>query len=299
MVNMPETLSTCPLCGESDIKPFFIFKHPTRPESRHSICIRCGAVFMSPRPTQEELDEYYKAEYREQVDGNGNPEPTYIGSEFKRAERLSWWVQRYLPSVKRHLDIGSSAGFLLNTIWNTYHCESVGTEPNDKYRKSSEDGFSSIKQPTILYTDISEVPDTKKFDLITMSHVLEHLPDPIGYLENLVNRYLEPQGHVVIEVPNLWGEPTALIYPHLHAFTQDTLWQAMNKAGLTPISVETSYVGWQIHISPPSYLTAIGRLGDVNITELSKLIYPRVVQQTITMNKIRDNTKKLMEEQKT
>ena len=254
---------------------------------------------MNPRPTEKELAEYYQGEYREQVGKTKDPTPMNNMEETKRAQRLQWWIERYLPAVKRHLDIGSSLGLLLNTVWEVYNCESVGVEPGDAFRSAAEKGLESVKQPTTLFTDISGVPDTKKFDLITMSQVLEHLPNPIGYLENLINRYLEPDGHIVIEVPNLWGEPTAILYPHLFAFTQDTLWQTINKAGLTPIAVETSYTGWQIHVSPPSYLTAIGRLGDVSQSELSKSIYPRVVRQIMRMNKIRKRAAEdLTDEQK-
>jgi len=292
---MTENLTKCPICGEGDFEPFFIFQHKIRPEARHSICIRCGHVFMTPRPTKDELDKYYIKEYREQVGQTADPSPMNNMEEGKRSQRLQWWIQRYLPTVKRHMDIGSSLGLLINSVWQIYGCESVGVEPGNAFREASKDGMNNVKQPVVLYQDISEVPDTEKFDLITMSHVLEHLPDPVGYLENLVNHYLEPDGHIVIEVPNLWGEPTALLFPHLHAFTQDTLWQTMNKGGLTPIAVETSYVGWQIHISPPSYLTAIGKLGDVNFAKVSRTVYPMVVRQIIAMNKIRENTRKQLE----
>lgn len=289
---MTETIKACPLCRETEFQPFWIYKHKTRPNNVFDICARCGAVFANPRPTKTELAEYYQGPYREQVDGDGKPTPTYVGAEYKRAQRLMWWCQRYVPTIKRHMDIGSSAGFLLNNFYVQFKCESVGVEPNDEYRKESEKGFEGIKQGATLYADISEVPQSPKFDLITMSHVLEHLPDPIGYLENLVNSYLEPNGHILIEVPNLLGEVTALIYPHLIGFTQDTLWTTMNKAGLNPVAVETSYVGGQIHLAPPPYLTALGKLGDYDRISGSREVYGRVIRQFMGLLDIRDRLAK-------
>jgi len=296
---MTETLKSCPLCGENTFEPFWIYKHRIRPDNTFQICVRCGGVFANPRPTEAELNEYYKSEYREQIQGEGKPRPQNFLEEGKRAQRLAWWLQRYIPTVKRHLDIGSSSGLLLNNIWNEYNCESVGVEPGDEFREASKDGLASIEQPVSIYNDISEVPTTKKFDLITMSHVLEHLTRPVEYLENLVNRYLEPNGHILIEVPNLFGEITALIFPHIIAFTQETLWATMNRAGLHPIAVETSYVGGQIHLAPPPYLTAIGRKGQFDAISESREIYGRVVRQFSDLMKVRSEISKRIKDQET
>ena len=287
MVNMSETVKSCPLCGEENFKPFWIYRHKIRPANVFQICVRCGGVFANPRPTEAELNTYYKSGYREQIQGNGKPKAQNFLEEGKRAQRLAWWIHRYVPTIKRHLDIGSSSGLLLNTVWNEFGCESVGVEPGDEFREASKEGLESIKQPATFYQDISDVPKTPKFDFISMSHVLEHLTQPVEYLENLINHYLEPTGHIFIEVPNLFGETTALIFPHLIAFTQETLWATMNRAGLHPIAVETSYVGGQIHLAPPPYLTAIGRLGQFDPVAESGEIYRRVIAQFLEMTKIR------------
>lgn len=296
---MTETIKQCPLCREETFQPFWVYKHNIRPDNVFQICVRCGGVFANPRPTEAELSEYYKAGYREQIQGSGKPIERNFLEEGKRAQRLSWWVARYVPAVKRHMDIGSSAGLLINNVWNTYRCESVGVEPGDQFRKASEDGLGSINQPVTLYENISDVPPDRKFDLITMSHVLEHLPQPVEYLENLVNRYLEPNGHILIEVPNLYGEVTSLIFPHVIAFTQETLWATMNRAGLHPIAVETSYVGGQIHLAPPPYLTAIGRLGQFDAIAESKDIYGRVITQFVNLEKVRKEITKNLKDQET
>jgi len=299
---MPEKIDLCPLCKSKDSAThFWVYQHTNRPDAYHDICHECGAVFMNPRPTKEELDKYYEKEYREQVhDGQVEQAAKGLsgGLELKRAQRLMWWIARHVPTVNRHLDIGSSLGFLLNYIAVQYKCESVGIEPGNAYRKLAQEALDRVGQPVTFYTDISELPETPQFDLITMSHVLEHLPEPLEYLEDIVNRYLKPGGHFVIEVPNVLGEITALIYPHLIGFSQETLWMTMNKAGLTPFSVETSYVGGQIHIAPPPYLTAIGRKGIYDLPKEYKEIYGMVVAQWQRLYQIRNDMKKQAEEGK-
>ena len=132
---MPETLNACPLCKEpGPFVPFFTYKHNTRPTGEWSLCQICGAVFANPRPTAFELDKYYEAEYREQVQGTAKPTNSNLREEGTRSNRLHWFIRRFTSQVKRHMDIGSSAGLLLAEIQSDYLCHSVGIEPGDAFR---------------------------------------------------------------------------------------------------------------------------------------------------------------------
>lgn len=61
----------------------------------------------------------------------------------------------------------------------------------------------------------------KKFDIITLFHVLEHIPEPINFLIDL-KKYIKPNGIIIIEVPN---DNDALIsYYKLKPFKNFTYW---------------------------------------------------------------------------
>jgi 2-polyprenyl-3-methyl-5-hydroxy-6-metoxy-1,4-benzoquinol methylase len=83
------------------------------------------------------------------------------------------------------------------------------------------------------------------FDVVHMSHVLEHVPDPIGMLRE-VRRVLSPTGRVIIEVPNelenvyTWARlrsGTARAYPvassHLWFFSPTSLARVVKATGFT------------------------------------------------------------------
>ena len=290
---MPEAPNHCPLCKEpGPFVPFFTYIHKTRPENRWVLCPVCGDVFVSPRPTQEELDRYYAAAYREQVQGTAQPQSSNLNEESIRANRLHWFIRRFLPKVERHLDIGSSAGLLLAEIQSDYKCESYGIEPGDAFRDFADEQIREAGRHVKFYRTLNEAPDWS-YDLITISHVLEHMTDPLGYLDNLVNHYIPDGGHLMIEVPNLFGEPTALIYPHMVAFCHETLWTTINKVGLTPIEIETSQPGFRHPVSPPPYLTAMSRKGNIDIVEDYRARHKAMLHEAMTMGRIQQR----MEEQ--
>jgi hypothetical protein len=63
-----------------------------------------------------------------------------------------------------------------------------------------------------------------------MAHVLEHLPDPVGYLISLREQYLLPQGWLLIEVPNLYCHDSFEI-AHLASYSMHTLCQTLLRSG--------------------------------------------------------------------
>jgi hypothetical protein len=89
-----------------------------------------------------------------------------------------------------------------------------------------------------------------------MAHVLEHLPDPVGYLKNLAGNHLIEGGHLLVEVPNLYSHDSFEV-AHLFAFSPQTLRQTVEQAGLTIVDMIE-------HGAPrsrilPLYLTLLAR----------------------------------------
>ncbi|UCF60791.1 MAG: class I SAM-dependent methyltransferase, partial [Anaerolineaceae bacterium] len=225
-------------------------------------------VFQSPRMSDGELKDFYQAEYRQLVQDDVGPTEKDRRVQAGRARNLLKFVRKYLDLVRSHLDIGSSAGTLLEVIRKKYNCASVGVEPGEAYRTfSQERGLEVVR-------DLDEI-DAKhlaSFDLVSMAHVLEHLPDPVGFLRNLREGWMVPGGYLLIEVPNINGH-TALEVSHLTAYSSTALRRLLNQAGYQIVALEA-------HGRPrsrliPLYLTVLAQVSSDRLSRVRHRTNPR------------------------
>jgi 2-polyprenyl-3-methyl-5-hydroxy-6-metoxy-1,4-benzoquinol methylase len=183
--------------------------------------------------SSDELDAFYKKGYRTHAQQTEQPTKKDLVMQRERAKYTTALITPTIVNVDRHLDIGSSSGALLQKIREAYNSVAVGIEPGDVYRSYSE------AQGITTYSSLSELPtDRSPFDLISMMHVVEHLPDPVQYFETLRREYLSPRGYLLIEVPNLL-EHEALELGHLFAFTPSTLEETVRQAGFEVVWTKT------------------------------------------------------------
>lgn len=100
---------------------------------------------------------------------------------------------KYVDGSKFILDVGAGTGdFLITAKKNNWKIN--GVEPNTSARKlASEKGLS-------LFDDLHNIND-QKFDVITLWHVLEHLPDLDNQIKKLKS-LLKENGTLIIAVPN-------------------------------------------------------------------------------------------------
>ena len=82
-----------------------------------------------------------------------------------------------------------------------------------------------------------------QFDLLVMSHVLEHCPDPSGFLRTCLG-FLNPGGAVFVEVPCRDHEFKDLDEPHLVFFDKPSMHELFMRSGLD--AVQLSYHGTEI-----------------------------------------------------
>ncbi len=147
-----------------------------------------------PQPTPENLGKYYESEdYISHTDSKR--------SLFERAYQL---VKTYTLKRKVHLidsvgnkgsllDIGAGTGdFLISAKRNGWKVH--GSEPGTNASKKAASKGLSLQSTTEGFAD-------NTFDVITMWHVLEHVPDPKAQISEL-KRLLKPDGVAVIAVPN-------------------------------------------------------------------------------------------------
>ena len=243
-------LEACPICGSRVSSPF----EATRDGGRvvtYLLCDSCAAVYQSPRMTDGALKSYYEAEYVAQHQRAIGVTEKELMIQVGRARNLIRLLRLHVASVDRHLDIGCSTGSLMTAATKAYGCTAIGVEPVEIYRSYC------LARDLHVVPDLADI-DGDRFDLITMAHVLEHLPNPVGYLDELRERWLTPDGTLLIEVPNLFGHKS-LELPHLFCFSASTLRYALERTGYEVVQVER-------HGSPRSqlialYLTMIARSG--------------------------------------
>lgn len=148
-----------------------------------------------PVPEIEKLPEYYKSEkYISHTDTKKSfTEKVYHfvkGIALKQKVSL---ISSLNKGSGKLLDIGSGTGDFLVTAkeknWDVF-----GIEPNQDARILSE------KKGVKVLKDLNEVSGTN-FDVITLWHVLEHVPDLENYIQQISSR-LKPTGTLIVAVPN-------------------------------------------------------------------------------------------------
>jgi 2-polyprenyl-3-methyl-5-hydroxy-6-metoxy-1,4-benzoquinol methylase len=148
-----------------------------------------------PQPSLDKLGSYYEFEdYISHTDGKRTLfEKMYHFIKRKAIRDKVKLINSYQPLKGRILDIGAGTGdFLLeckNQNWDI-----LGIEPNDKAK-----GIALGKG--VKFGDTIEKLESNSFDVITMWHVLEHVPDVEHQVAEL-KRLLKPSGTIIIAVPN-------------------------------------------------------------------------------------------------
>ncbi len=217
---------TCLLCGSDNQQPF------TRVESFgfplvYYQCGRCGLVFQSQTESQAADPEFYAATYRKIYQSSEEPTIKDIWIQTQRAQHLIEVVlSAGRTKVENMLDIGASAGVLLESFRDAFGCQVTGVEPGDAYRKVAQ----SRDIPMYPLLDDLVQSDPERFDLVSLSHVLEHLPDPVSTLRLIRDKLLTADGLLLLEVPNFYAHDSYEL-AHLACYTPRTLQEIVRQAG--------------------------------------------------------------------
>ncbi|MBV7269141.1 class I SAM-dependent methyltransferase [Winogradskyella luteola] len=156
-----------------------------------------------PQPKSEKLSEYYKSEdYISHTDTKRNLlEKVYhvvrVISLKRKMKLINSFVLKSSTANKRTLlDIGCGTGDFLETAQKD-NWQISGIEPNKNARQ-----IANSKTNNSVF-EIEHLANLKanSFDVITLWHVLEHLPN-LEMHTNVFKHLLKPNGTLVIAVPN-------------------------------------------------------------------------------------------------
>lgn len=147
------------------------------------------------KPVPENLEKYYDPNnYISHSDKrNGLLENIYQTVKKYTLNKKVKLINKYSNTEKNLLDIGCGTGEFLITAKNQ-NWKTVGVELNDNARKKATDKNLDI------YKSL-DVLNNQKFDVITLWHVLEHLPE-LDKQINKITSLLNKNGTLIIAVPN-------------------------------------------------------------------------------------------------
>lgn len=223
-----EELDRCPTCDSRNINTTYRSVYREFGYIYQSFCSDCHLIFLNPRMTDEQTKEYYAGMYRDTVQINENGiSQVDLDAQQKRSRLQVNIIKNHIEGCKTNLEIGSSAGYLLNELHNAGLSECVGIEPDIRYHELEP--AKHYRQ----YKDISEV-EPRIFDLITMSHSLEHFNHPLRYIKDLIANYAHTGTMFMIEVPNTeYYQCFGIAHPM--NFTPETLNHLFDLAGCDTI----------------------------------------------------------------
>ncbi|WP_338874015.1 class I SAM-dependent methyltransferase [Spirosoma sp. SC4-14] len=160
-------------------------------------CEQCGFRLTNPRPDGSSIGFYYKSD---QYVSHNDQSKGLINTAYRLVRNYT--LRSKLKLIKelngkegKLLDIGCGTGAFLEICRNN-NWTIAGMEPDPDARTIAE-----AKLQIAIKTEIGELAGTGPFNIITLWHVLEHIPDlnkTISQLYDLLDR----NGTLLIAVPN-------------------------------------------------------------------------------------------------
>ena len=203
---------------------------------RTVLCTRCGLLRTNPRMNADAYAHFYQHLYRAIYERPGHDPDAYFAMQ-ETTGRLR--ASRTLRRVKLRVgssvaEIGCGAGWNL-VPYSDRGCRVVGWDVDDGYLALGRARGLDLRHGLLS----AACSSGERFDLVVLSHVLEHLLDPIADL-NALKLLLNSKGLLSIEVPSAFATARMERYfqnAHTWSFVPETLRAVMEHAGFECIAM--------------------------------------------------------------
>lgn len=230
----------CPVCSAAPARRVGEYRGSSPALGVQSLmsCAACGLVFASPMPSPAALDEYNSHYWREAHGGLDQTRLSWATDAGLNASRADFLIAHTKPTLDTVgvLEIGPGRGYLMRYLrarWpaSRYVAVEADATCHDRLRTMGADEVA---------TTLDSVPAEERFSLVIVSHVLEHVADPIGFLAPMVER-LVPGGCLFVETPCRDDTFKPQHEPHLLFFDKPSMEALLTRLGCR--DVRTSYHG--------------------------------------------------------
>jgi SAM-dependent methyltransferase len=236
-----------------------VFAAPGRWSLKKCSNAQCGLLWLDPMPVPEDLSLAYEGYYT-----HGEPERSLLSLLVKYVYQFTVSCTLFvagIPQEKRRsalmylgnrspgtlLDVGCGDGTFLATMAKRgWKVTGIDFDPLAVEAARTRYGLD-----VHVGTVGTLVEQRRQFDVVTASHVLEHVPDPIEFLSQC-RHLLRPGGCLVLKTPNAEsfghrryaGAWRGLEPPrHLHIFSLWALEHSARRAGFSRCDAFTSFAG--------------------------------------------------------
>jgi 2-polyprenyl-3-methyl-5-hydroxy-6-metoxy-1,4-benzoquinol methylase len=201
-------------------------------------CPQCNFEFAYPMPSEKDLQELYQNNrywgemVKPLVTTKTLPVPFALAN-------VRWeLLVSHLPEwegedVIEILDIGAGQGcfgMLANKYLPNHKISYTVVEPDQLMRDSLEQSWGNVnlKIQLSLYDSLDKVK--KKYHIVVLSHILEHVTNPVEFLEG-IRKFNKLDGLLFIDVPNQDYFFKKNVFPHLLFFSLESLKATIENSG--------------------------------------------------------------------
>ncbi|MEX2212562.1 MAG: methyltransferase domain-containing protein [Phycisphaeraceae bacterium] len=241
-----QKLSACPICKSQALQQVYVgrtTRNPADPKRwTFARCSTCDHGFLNPQPQWDELGDYYHSGYQSYDVNHGLSED--LESTVRSARAAGIYRHVSVRPGLRILDVGSGGGSFL-AVTKALGAQVRGVEPSPVAARRAREWELDVFEGSLEAYVASGNRDL--FDLITFSHVVEHLPDPISTLA-LAATLLAQGGTIWVAVPNgacgaarrlQWRWHSSDLPVHLQHFSIPSMSLAAENAGLLIHNIQT------------------------------------------------------------
>jgi 2-polyprenyl-3-methyl-5-hydroxy-6-metoxy-1,4-benzoquinol methylase len=226
----------CLLCGRRE----FLILNSFLLNGQRFYVVRCkldGMMWLEPQP----MEQFYARLYGERYHTTGSDDPLLEQAtldvhsnvdELKRTARVRLGqIERFVDKGSL-LEVGFGSGALLELAkqkgWLVLGLEIDQGCVDQMLAK----GISAHKS-SILGCEA----ERESFDVVTMYSVIEHVLDPIAYL-NKASELLKPGGILILRLPDTEAEgPMASLIAHVYHFNAHTIMVLLRRCGFEVLQI--------------------------------------------------------------